>query len=84
MSVEEFETKLKSTYPLCWKDRQKLNELIEEYNHIKGSHEETYDSKKMVAKAYQLLIESDVEISKIITLMRLAVKIIKSCNGIRN
>lgn len=84
MSVWEFESKLKSTCPLCCKDRKLLNELLEEYNHIKDSYEETSDSKKMVAKAFQLLSDSDVEISKIVTLMRLAVKIIKSCNGLRN
>ena len=84
MSVKEFEIKLKSTYRLCCKDGKVLYDLLDEYNRVRDSYEETSDSRKMVAKAFQLLSNPEVEISKIITLMRLAVKIIKSCNGLRN
>jgi hypothetical protein len=83
MIVKEFESKLQSTYPFCCRERQELQQLINEYQEICRSYEETSDSKKMIARAYELLADGKTELSKIITLMRLAVKIIKTCNGLR-
>ncbi|NHJ48315.1 MAG: hypothetical protein FK733_11065 [Asgard group archaeon] len=83
MIVKEFENKLRTTFPVYCSESLEIQRLINEYVDISNSYEETSDSKKMISKAFELLAEGEVELNKIVTLMRLAVKIIKTCNGLR-
>ncbi|HUT79599.1 MAG TPA: hypothetical protein VMZ29_00235 [Candidatus Bathyarchaeia archaeon] len=62
---------------------KEFNRLFQEYNRIKIAYEETNDALKMKLKAFEFLEKCSPNYEKAITSMKLAVKIIKSCNGLR-
>ncbi|MBN1328811.1 MAG: hypothetical protein JXA54_04995 [Candidatus Heimdallarchaeota archaeon] len=83
MSSKDICEKRYSTFTISNEFTKKFNNLLQEYEKIKRAYQETNDSLKMKFKAFEFLGKSSPDFEKAVKCMRLAVKIIKACNGVR-
>ena len=72
----------------CFTEPEAINKeivsLISEYWDLAKEYDETRDAKKVRAKADEYLYGESQDFHKALKMMRLAVKILKACNGITN
>ena len=72
----------------CYSEPECVNReivtLINEYWDLAEEYDETRDAKKVRAKADEYLYGESKDLNRALNLMRLAVKILKACNGLTN
>ena len=83
MSINETYSKLRSTFAVCNEHTKELRALFLEYESIQRRYEEPKDAMKMKDKASDLIGSCSPDYKKALQYMRLAVKIMKVCNGIK-
>lgn len=64
------------------KNNNELFELLTEYIELRNSFEEPVDAKKLRVKAEECLQEESIDYDRACNLLKLAMKIMKTCNGI--
>lgn len=83
MAIEDVETKYQLTFPANSRDSKTLSKIVSEYNKLLEDFEEPKDAQKLRLKAYELAEYDSQDITTALKTMRLALKIMKSCNGLR-
>ena len=82
MSSCDIENERQVDYLSLFKNSNELYKLITEYLKLKSEYDEPLDAKKMRTKAEEFLRKKDCDYQKVLRLMKTALKIMKSCNGI--
>lgn len=83
MAIEDVDIKYQLTFPANSKVAKTLSKIIGEYNKLLAEFEEPKDAQKLRLKAYELAEYNSQDITSALKAMRLALKIMKSCNGLR-
>lgn len=83
MAIEDIDEKYQLTFPANSRDSKTLSKIVCEYNKLLEEFEEPKDAQKLRLKAYELAEYNSQDISSALKIMRLALKIMKSCNGLK-
>ncbi|MBK5112071.1 MAG: hypothetical protein KGD59_04155 [Candidatus Heimdallarchaeota archaeon] len=83
MAIEDLDLKYQLTFPANSKEAKTLSKIVSEYNKLLEDFEEPKDAQKLRLKAYELAEYNSQDITTALKTMRLAIKIMKSCNGLR-
>ena len=83
MSLNETYSKLRTTFAVSDEYTKELRVLFLEYESIQRRYEEPKDAMKMKDKAIDLIESCSPDYKKALQYMRLAVKIMRVCNGIK-
>jgi len=83
MAIEDIDPKYQLTFPANSMDSKTLSRIVGEYNKLLEDFEEPKDAQKMRLKAYEMAEYNSQDISGALKIMRLALKIMKSCNGLK-
>jgi len=83
MAIEDVEVKYQLTFPANSKEAKNLSKIVGEYNKLLEDFEEPKDAQKLRLKAYELAEYNSQDITSALKTMRLALKIMKSCNGLK-
>ena len=82
MSTEDVKNICQDCFPQEVNENKEIVSLIKEYWHLAKEYNETGDAKKVRLKADEYLYGDDKDLKRALRLMRLAVKILKACNGV--
>ncbi len=83
MAIEDVDEKYQLTFPANSRDSKILSKIVCEYNKLLEDYEEPKDAQKLRLKAYELAEYDSQDITSALKIMRLALKIMKSCNGLK-
>ncbi len=83
MAIEDVDPKYHLTFPANSKESRTLSKIVDEYNKLLEDFEEPKDAQKLRLKAYELAEYNSQDITSALKTMKLALKIMKSCNGLR-
>jgi transcription elongation factor Elf1 len=84
MSVNDVEMNCHSCGVKIKSDHKEISLVINEYWSLAKEYDEIKDAKKVRRKAEEYLYCEPKDLDRALNLMRLAVKILKACNGITN
>lgn len=82
MSSFDVERKKPLDMLIISENNNELFELMTEYLKLRNNYEEPIDAKKMRVKAEEYLHEESIDYDRAYNLLKLAMKIMKACNGI--
>ena len=82
MAINQSDLKIEFTCQVISKLTNQISNLYVDYDRLASKYEEISDAKKVREKASQLLDSYPVDYDRVITLMNLAIKIMKSCNAV--
>ncbi|NHJ32085.1 MAG: hypothetical protein FK732_04415 [Asgard group archaeon] len=83
MAIDDVDAKYQLTFPANSKEAKILSKIVCEYNKLLEDFEEPKDAHKLRLKAYELAEYNSQDITSALKTMRLALKIMKACNGLR-
>jgi hypothetical protein len=84
MSSEDVKNTCRDCFPQPVNENKEIISLIKEYWDLAKNYDETRDAKKVRQKADEYLYGDEKDLKRALRLMRLAVKILKACNGVTN
>ncbi|MHA1124135.1 MAG: hypothetical protein ACTSO7_00495 [Candidatus Heimdallarchaeota archaeon] len=82
MSLEDVKNNCQDCFTRPVRENKEIVSLINEYWDLAKEYDETRDAKKVRQKADEYLYGDDRNLKRALSLMRLAVKILKACNGV--
>ena len=82
MSLEDVKNKCQDCFPQPVSENKEIGSLMNEYWNLAKEFNETRDAKKVRQKADEYLYGDSKDLGRVLRLMRLAVKILKACNGV--
>ncbi len=82
MSTEDVKNNCQDCFTLPVNKNKEIVSLIQEYWNLTKEYDETRDAKKVRQKADEYLYGEEKNLKRALSLMRLAVKILKACNGV--
>jgi hypothetical protein len=83
MAIDDVDIKYQLTFPANSREAKTLSKIVGEYNKLLEDFEEPKDAQKLRLKAYELAEYNSQDIISALKTMRLALKIMKSCNGLK-
>ena len=83
MSSFETETKNQLDMLVISEKNNELFELLTEYLTLKNNYDEPIDARKMREKAEECLRDDFIDYDRAYNLLKIAIKIMKACNGIK-
>lgn len=82
MSLNDIKKTCQDCFTRPVAENKEIVSLVKEYWNLAKEHDETRDAKKVRQKADEYLYGDSKDLGRALRLMRLAVKILKACNGI--